>query len=130
MDKFWGWPRWPVMEISPNAVQFLEVQEYQLMTPSEQAALFYMVSKVVAEGILAAYGLRRALEVVILRLCPVSEEGVEYAWGLRLTLARAVQAIVAAVEEKATGYEAFNVAEPDVDVVLTDRWEMTYGSEE
>jgi UDP-glucose 4-epimerase len=114
-------PMWPVDEESPPAIAWMQARA---MTVDEEACLFYSTAKVLAEYGLAAAGLRRALDVIILRFCPTSATGTPYAWGLRTTLGRAVDAIVRAVEDRrAVGFEVFNIAEPDVDVVDTGRWE-------
>jgi len=126
MTQFWRGERWPVDEDSPNAVQFLKAGN---MTPPQRAALFYMVSKVVAEAALAAWGLAGTLEVVVLRLCPVSKQGAAYAWGLRVRTERVVEAIVRVVEDvRPLGYEVFNIAEPDVGVVDIQKGEGGYAS--
>lgn len=125
MAQFWRGERWPVDEDSPNAVQFLKAGN---MVPPQRAALFYMVSKVVAEAALAAWGLAGTLEVAVLRLCPVSEQGAAYAWGLRVRTERVVEAIVQVVEgRRAMGYEVFNIAEADVEAVSTRKWEGWFG---
>jgi len=93
-----------------------------VMGEKEQAGVYYMCSKVIAEGILGAYGLRRALEVVILRLCPTSDDAAPWLWGLYARRWRVAQVIRRMVEEKRElWYEVFNVAEPDVQVLSTEK---------
>lgn len=107
----------PVREWSPSIMRCRP----RAIAGSVEGTLYYPVSKVIAETILAAYGLRQALEVVIFRMCPCSVKGKAYPrWDLRLTLERAVDALVWAVEYPGTTwYQVFNLAEPDVEAVCT-----------
>lgn len=118
----------PAHEGSANAVQTYRGVTLPLMDDDHQAAIFYMVAKVIAEAILAAFGLTRRLQVTILRLCPTSPQGAPYEWGLRLTLEHAVGAIVAALEdEREDWYDTFNVAEEDVAAMDTSKWAARFG---
>jgi len=116
----------PAWEGSRNAVQVWRAED----TPSgREAAVFYAGSKVIAEAILATFGLRRALEVVILRLCPTSDDAAPWLWGLYARRWRVVETIRRMVEaEGPLWYEVFNVAEADVEVVSTAKLERFGGA--
>jgi len=93
--------------------------------------VLYAGSKVIAEAILATFGLRRALEVVVLRLCPTSDDCAPWLWGLYTRRWRVVETIRRMVEEEEPlWYEVFNVAEDDVDVVSRAKLDQWFGGAE
>lgn len=105
----------PLGVLSPNAIQRYLGAELPAMGPWPRVSLYYMISKIAAEAVLAAYGLTERLRVRIFRLCPCTEAGEPYAWGLRLRRERAAQALAAAlVEPCAAFYQIENLCEPDV----------------
>jgi len=81
----------------------------------------YSTSKVIAEQILANYGLRKKLEVIILRFGPIGGKPGER-WslqGISLTINNALQALEKSITtEKRLWYEAFTITDKvdDVDI--------------
>jgi nucleoside-diphosphate-sugar epimerase len=119
MELPWEPTNLPVGKYSHNIIQASDPR--LLGDEHSPTTLYYPISKVIAEAILATYGLRKAMEVVIFRLCPCTKEGVAYpAWDIRVRLDRVVNAISYAVEaERELWYEVYNLAQPDVATVLT-----------
>jgi nucleoside-diphosphate-sugar epimerase len=88
-------------------------------------AVSYMQSKVVAENILAVYGFKKLMQVVILRLCPV--RGTPYL-GLYVYNENVTRALVQLVDyPEPLWYEVFNLANPDVEKIVTHKWETFWG---
>lgn len=110
-------------EDSPNGLQrCLGRPMPDMADPYNRAAVGYMCSKIAAEACLGAYALSRRLEVVVLRLAPVTLDGVPWLWGLVTSRERAAWAVVGAVEVGITGgYAVYNVADPDVAMVDSGR---------
>ena len=66
---------------------------------------------------------------MILRLCPTSDDAAPWLWGLYVRRWRVAQVIRRMVEaEKPLWYEVFNVAEPDVRVLSTEKLARFMGS--
>ena len=104
--------------LSPNAVQRYMHAVLPEMGPWPRASVYYMMSKIAAETVLAAFGLSERLQVRIFRLCPCSPEGLPYEWGLRLKLNRAAVVLAAAALAEADGfYQVMPLCEPDVGMV-------------
>jgi len=82
----------------------------------------YSTSKVIAEQILANYGLRKKIEVIILRLGPVGNKQRE-TWGvdgITLNIANALQAIEKAITtDKKIWYDAFTITDKSEKVDLS-----------
>ncbi len=82
----------------------------------------YSTSKVIAEQILANYGLTKTMQVIILRLGPVRKKGEYRPFGklkLHLKIENALQALEAAIEtDKKLWYEAMTITDKldDVDI--------------
>jgi len=94
--------RQPVMEESPPIATYLKANVLQCYPQ----ALMYSQSKVIAENILAYYGLTKQLEVVCLRFG---------ALGPVTSLDHAVEAVIAALEAPGPfWYEAFNVIDDGI----------------
>lgn len=112
-----------MMEESPNAVQQLYMMGAPDMTPYNEAALAYMVSKVMAESILAAYAFANRLPTVILRFAPVTRDGKP--WGERGLLCKrstAAEALTTAIDMPLNDiYEIYNIA--DEGPVSKQQWE-------
>jgi nucleoside-diphosphate-sugar epimerase len=114
----------PHFEDGPHPTQYVAVEDLDNVRPQ---ALHYIQSKVIAENILAAYGLTGALEVAILRLCPV--RGDPYL-GLYVYNENVTPAIVKLVETSRTlQYEVFNMANPNVGQISMSKWEHFWGPE-
>jgi len=81
----------------------------------------YSTSKVIAEQILANFGLTKKLQTIILRLGPIGEKSGE-TWsvdGISLKIKNAIQAIELAINsDKELWYEAFTISDevPNVDI--------------
>lgn len=76
--------------------------------------IYYSISKVIAEQILANYGLTKKIEIIILRLGPIGGQKGEI-WkvdGITLKIENAIHAIKQAIilDEK-LGYEAFTITD-------------------
>jgi len=128
MRPVWEVDGGPAAEGARNAVQVWRAGD---MPSGREAAVFYAGSKVIAEAILATFGLRRALEVVVLRLCPTSDDCAPWLWGLYTRRWRVVETIRRMVEEEEPlWYEVFNVAEDDVDVVSRAKLDQWFGGAE
>jgi len=104
----------------------------QLLKPGQLSkvslpALWYIQSKVIAENILAMYGMKELMEVAILRLCPV--RGEPYL-GINVYNENVTPALVKLVEtERELWYEVFNFANPEVTAVDTSKWDDFWGGE-
>jgi len=106
----------PIKESNPVVTQYLKTDNLNC----RDCDIAYSTSKVIAEQILANYGLRKKYEVIILRLGPTREKG-EYRpfLGLHLKIENAIQALESAITvNKKLWYEVFTVTDdvPDVDL--------------
>ena len=108
----------PIKESNSVITQHLKVDDMDC----RDCDVAYSTSKVIAEQILANYGLRKKIEVVILRLGPIGNKqretfGVD---GITLKITGAVQAIEkAATTEKKMWYEAFTITDKSDKVDLS-----------
>lgn len=101
--------------LSPNAIQRYLEAVLPEMDVWPRASIYYMVSKIAAEAALAAYGLAERLHVRIFRLCPCSQAGTSYSWGLRVRLDTAARRLAEAVISPCESfYRIENLCEPDV----------------
>ena len=114
--------RAPVDEDSPYAALYLVAADLERV-PAER--VYYMQSKVIAENILAAYGLTKQMQVAILRLSPMREDGNHPYCGLWMgDLTRAGRAIADLVDDPGElWYEVFNLADPECEVLDTTKIE-------
>ena len=72
--------------------------------------IMYSESKIIAENILAFYGLTKKMQIIILRFPRIGDKDGPH--GTRVSMDNAIQAIMKAVELKdVLWYEAFNVAD-------------------
>jgi nucleoside-diphosphate-sugar epimerase len=106
----------PIRESNPVITQHLKAEDLNC----RDCDIAYSTSKVIAEQILANYGLRKKLEVIILRLGPIGSPGRQSTIeGIQLKITNALQAIEKAIElDKKLWYEAFTITDesPDVDL--------------
>lgn len=99
----------PIRESNPVLTQHTRVEELSC----RDCDIAYSTSKVIAEQILANYGLTKKLEVIILRLGPTRKRG-EYRpfLGLHLKIENALQALELAIETAGKfWYEAFTITD-------------------
>lgn len=114
----------PAKEGEQHISQYLRADDLAEVTPQ---AVYYIQSKVIAENILAVYGLTKMLQVAVLRLCPV--RGDPYL-GLNVYNENVTPALVKLVEtDREMWYEAFNLANPSVDLIDTGKWDTFWGDE-
>ncbi|MCU0652752.1 MAG: NAD(P)-dependent oxidoreductase [Candidatus Pacebacteria bacterium] len=101
----------PIKESNPVVSQYAKLEDLHC----RDCDLAYSTSKVIAEQILANYGLMKKIEVIILRLAPIGgRPGERWAVdGISLKIENALNAINAAViSPNELWYEAFNIADP------------------
>lgn len=110
-----------VGERDPSGIQhYLRLRLPDMADARNQAAVFYMVSKIAAESALAMHALADELDVVILRIAPVTPE--PYEWGLQCDLSLAVDTFVWALQKPmSSSLEIYNVANSDVTALDTSR---------
>ena len=114
----------PFVETDKHISQYMKPSE---LTKVSLPAISYMQSKVIAENILAVYGLTKRIQIAILRLCPV--RGDPYL-GLNVYNENVTPAIVRLVEtEEKMWYEVFNFANPSVDLIDTTKWDEFWEDE-
>ena len=114
----------PMPEVSRPISQTMRPDELDKV---ELSAVAYIQSKVIAENILAFYGLKKLIEVAILRLCPV--RGTPYL-GLYVYNENVTPALVKLVEtDRVMWYEVFNFANPEVTAIDTFKWDDFWGDE-
>jgi nucleoside-diphosphate-sugar epimerase len=108
----------PIKESNPVITQHVKVEDLKC----RDCDIAYSTSKVIAEQILANYGLRKKIEVIILRLGPIGGKPGER-WsleGISLTIDNALQAIEKAIiTDKKLWYGAFTITDESVDVDLS-----------
>ena len=100
----------PIKENNLVATQHLKADDIDC----RDCDLAYSTSKVIAEQILANYGLRKKLQVIILRLGPIGDKtGIKWNLdGITLKVENAVQSIVIAINNKnEIWYEAFTITD-------------------
>lgn len=109
----------PVMEDNPIVPMYLKADQLEC----RDCDLAYSESKVIAENILAFYGLRKKLQVVILRFSAIGKTFL----GTSVSVPNAVQGIVRAVEAKGPlWYEAFNIVD-DIEAVSNEKAKRLLG---
>jgi len=103
----------PIVEGSTVLTQRAKTEDLSLTVRDCDVA--YSTSKVIAEQILANYGMRKKFEVIILRLGPTRPKGVYKPFGelkLHVKIENVLQAIENAVEsDKKLWYEAFSIVD-------------------
>lgn len=100
----------PIKENNLVVTQHVKVDELN----SRDCDLAYSTSKVIAEQILANYGLRKKLQVIILRFGPIGDKtGIKWNLdGVTLKVENASQAIKKAIEnQNKIWYEAFTITD-------------------
>ncbi len=101
----------PVQENNPVMTQHVKVGDLSC----RDCDIAYSTSKVIAEQILANYGLTKKMEVVILRLGPTRKRGEYRPFGelkLHLKIENALQALESAINcKKQLWYEAFTITD-------------------
>lgn len=112
----------PIRESNPVIAQYLKPDDLRC----RDCDLNYSTSKVIAEQILANYGLRKKIEVIILRFGPIGGKLGEK-WeldGITLKIENAIQALELAIKtDKKLWYEAFTITDdvPNVDLSKAKR---------
>jgi len=101
----------PVKETNPILTQHVNVDQLKCIDSS----IAYSTSKVIAEQILANYGLTKKMQVIILRIGPTRKKGEYRPFGelkLHLKIENALQAIESAINiNKKLWYEAFTITD-------------------
>jgi len=96
----------PVKEDSQTAPMYLKADDFNC----RDCDLMYSQSKVLAENILAFYGLRKKIEVVALRFPRIGDKDGPY--GTKVSMANAINGVIKSIENKDPfWYEAFNVSD-------------------
>lgn len=103
----------PIVEDSTVLTQGVKTED---LTPAvRDCDIAYSTSKVIAEQILANYGMRKKFEVITLRLGPTRPRGIYKPFGelkLHAKIENALQAIENAIEtNKKLWYEAFSIVD-------------------
>ena len=113
----------PIKETNPIITQHLKADDLKCM----DCDIAYSTSKVIAEQILANYGLTKKFEVIILRFGPIGPKLGER-WelnGISLKIENAIQAIELAIKtDKKLWYEAFTITDDVPNVDLTKAKEI------
>ena len=113
----------PIREPNPIITQHLKASELNC----RDCDLAYSTGKVIAEQILANYGLRKKFEVIILRFGPIGGKLGEQ-WeldGITLKIENAIQALELAITtSKKLWYEAFTITNDVPNVDLTKAKEI------
>jgi len=108
----------PIKESSPVITQHVKAEDLNC----RDCDVAYSTSKVIAEQILANYGLRKKIEVIILRLGPIGGKRRE-SWGvdgITLKIDNALQALEKAITtDKKIWYDAFTITDESEKVDLT-----------
>ena len=105
-----------------NLVLTQRVKAEQLTNETRDCDIAYSTSKVIAEQILANYGMTKKFEVIILRFGPTRKRGEYRPFGelkLHLKIENALQVLeVAITTDKKVWYEAFTIVDKldDVDI--------------
>jgi nucleoside-diphosphate-sugar epimerase len=97
----------PIKEKNPIVTQFATTASLKC----RDCDISYSTSKVIAEQVLANYGLNKKIDVIILRLGPVRKRGVDDPFlGTQVSIDNAVHAIKQAIKLKEKlWYEAFTI---------------------
>lgn len=108
----------PIKESNSVITQHLKAEDLDC----RDCDIAYSTSKVIAEQILANYGLRKKIEVIILRLGPIGSKRHE-SWGvdgITLKIDNTLQALEKAITtDKKMWYEAFTITDKSEKVDLT-----------
>jgi nucleoside-diphosphate-sugar epimerase len=118
----------PIKEDNPVVTQHVKVGDLKC----RDCDISYSTSKVIAEQILANYGLTKKFQVVILRIGPTRSKGVHKPFlGTHLKIENAIQAIECAIDvKKKLWYEAFTITDDLEDVDISKAKELlTYNPE-
>lgn len=103
----------PVAEDSTVLTQRVKIEE--LPESVRDCDIAYSTSKVIAEQILANYGMKKKFQVIILRFGPTRARGIYNPFGefkLHLKIENALQVIENAIEtDKKLWYEAFSIVD-------------------
>lgn len=101
---------YPISESQKFVSQYLKADSLH----TRDINLSYHVSKVMAEQVMAWYGLNKKIEVIALRYGPTDHVNI----GAHVTVENAIQATDLAVSSpKEFWYEAFSIVDPDVDYI-------------
>lgn len=108
----------PIKESNPVITQYAKVEDLDC----RDCDVAYSTSKVIAEQILANYGLRKKIEVIILRFGPIGGKPGER-WsvdGISLKINNALQALEKAImTDKKLWYETFTITDKADNVDLS-----------
>lgn len=110
-------PPLPITESTLPLTQRVKVEELECRA----CDIAYSTSKVMAEQVLANYGLTQRLEIFMLRLGPTRKRGELRPFGeleINLKMEHALQALELAINAEAVWYEAFTITDqnPNVDL--------------
>jgi nucleoside-diphosphate-sugar epimerase len=98
--------KFPLKEDNKIVPMYLKAEDIKC----RDSDLAYSESKVIAENILAFYGLLKKIQIIILRFPRIGDKDGPY--GTRVSMDNAIQGIEKAFENKETiWYEAFNIAD-------------------
>jgi len=96
----------PVKETQQTTPMYLKADDFNC----RDCDLMYSQSKVIGENILAFYGLRKKIQIILLRFPRIGDK--EGPYGTKVSLANAINGVVKSIEAKGTfWFEAFNVAD-------------------
>lgn len=96
----------PLKENQPTIPMYLKADDINC----KDGELAYSQSKIIAENILAFYGLLKKVQIVMLRFPRIGDKDGPY--GTRVSMANAIQGIEKAIDcDKVLWYEAFNIAD-------------------
>ncbi|MBU3905250.1 MAG: NAD(P)-dependent oxidoreductase [Nanoarchaeota archaeon] len=113
----------PIKEENPVITQHIKVDDLNC----RDCDIGYSTSKVIAEQILANYGLTKKIEVIILRFGPIGGKPGEV-WsldGITLKIDNALQALKKAIEiDKKFWYEAFTITDDVENVNISKAKEL------
>ncbi len=112
----------PIKELNPIVTQFAKTEQLHC----RDCDIAYSTSKVIAEQILANYGMRKKFEVIILRFGPTrpSKENRPFL-GMHLKIENAIRAVENAIETKhKLWYEAFTIVDKINDADISKAQEI------
>lgn len=96
----------PLKEDQQTVPMYLKAEDLKC----ENKALMYSQSKVIAENILAFYGLTKQIQIICLRFPRIGDK--EGPHGTRVSTSNAIQGVVKSIEKKEKlWFEAFNVSD-------------------
>jgi nucleoside-diphosphate-sugar epimerase len=95
----------PLKEDQQTVPMYLKAEDLKC----ENKALMYSQSKVIAENILAFYGLTKQIQIICLRFPRIGDK--EGPHGTRVSMSNAILGVMKSIEKKGTlWFEAFNVS--------------------